>query len=407
MTDADFIVCGAGPAGSTAAKYLAEKEHSVLLLDRGDFPRDKACGGGLCPHVLKFEHVKESLNEYLEGVCTRGMIFSPSMKGSIDHRSESPLFYNIRRKTFDHKLVQFALEKGAELRKAHVKETREDEKKATVVLTDGSELTAKALVGATGPYDPVSRYVRAKHSLPAAWEDNEIGTILVHEFEVGKDFLDDVYGEERTALIHLQTAGLLRGSYGYGWVFSKTNVLNIGYGGFKRDMKRIDIGKTFSDYLDVLRRDGYFPEEIELEEFTGAPLPLDGYVKKTYYNRMLIAGDAAGFVSPISGEGIYFAMDSGRIAAEVLDRAARRNDFSTQALSEYQGLWRRAWGRDLWMLRLFANRLMAWPEAIIRYGQKDEVLKKYLVEIFTGTRSAYKLKFRIAGRVAGNFILRR
>ena len=116
MTDADFIVCGAGPGGSTASQYLAEKGHSVLLLDKDDFPRDKACGGGLCPHILEFDHVKENLDQFLESVCYRGMIFSPSLKHSIDHRSKTPLFYNIRRKVFDHELVKFAQESGAELK---------------------------------------------------------------------------------------------------------------------------------------------------------------------------------------------------------------------------------------------------------------------------------------------------
>jgi len=405
MADSDFIVCGAGPAGSTAAKFLAEKDHHVLLLDKDDFPRDKACGGGLCPHILEFDHVRESIDDYLESHCTRGMIFSPSLKNHIDHKSDSPLFYNIRRKVFDHRLVQFAREAGAEIRKVHVKEVKEDSNGITVSAADGSEFSAKAVIGATGPYDHVGRIIRRQHGLPEAWNDKEIGTILVHEFDVGKGFIDEVYGEERLAIIYLQTAGLLHGGYGFGWIFSKNSVLNIGYGGFKQDMKRVDIRKTFEDYIAILKMAGLAPEEMKVERYSGAPLPLNGAVARTYHNRMLIAGDAAGFVSPISGEGIYYAMDSGRIAAEVLDNASRKNDFSSEALSKYQTKWYRAWGRDLKILRFFAGRLMAWPETLIRYGIKDEVLKKYLVDIFISTESAYKLRAKVAARVVRNRIL--
>lgn len=405
MTDADFIVCGAGPAGATAAHGLAEKGHSVLLFDKDDFPRDKACGGGLCPHIMDFPYVRETMDDYVESLCTRGKIYSPSLQKSIDYKSESPLFYNIRRKRFDHQLVKFAQEKGAELKKTHIRQVAESSDMVTVTTTDGSEYTAHALVGATGPYDPAGKYVRERTNQKSAWGENEIGTILVHEFPVSRSFIDDVYGEERLAIIHLLTAGLLDGGYGYGWVFSKNDVLNIGYGGFKKDMKNVDRREIFRKYLDVLRKDGYFPEDLELDQFKGAPLPLKGSIKTTYYNRMLISGDAAGFVSPITGEGIFFAMDSGRIAADVLHKASTSGNFTAQALSRYQKEWRLAWGRDLTILNLFANRLMAWPEAIIRYGMKDEVLKKYLVDIFISTASAYKLKTKIVTRVIRNFLL--
>ena len=407
MTDADFIVCGAGPAGATAARGLASFGHSVLLLDRDDFPRDKACGGGLCPHVFDFPHVRENLDDVLESVCTRGMIYSPSLKGHIDQRSETPLFYNIRRKRFDHHLVNMAREAGAELKREHVARVTEDGTKVRVTTVAGNELTAKALVGATGPYDPAARYVREHTGQRPLWGEDEIGTILVHEFPVGKGFIDEVYGEERLSIIHLLTAGLLDGGYGYGWVFSKNDVLNIGYGGFKRDMKEVDRRSVFLRYLKVLEQDGYVPEDLPLDRFRGAPLPLKGAIRTTYHNRMLIAGDAAGFISPISGEGIYYAMDSGRMAAETLHRASQSNDYTARGLSGYQKEWNRAWGRDLEILKLFANRLMAWPEAIIRYGMKDEVLRRYLVAIFISSESAYRLKTGIVSRVVRNFLLRR
>ena len=101
-----------------------------------------------------------------------------------------------------------------------------------------------------------------------------------------------------------------------------------------------------------------------------------------------------------------FSVGLGRIAAQVLDRALSSNDLSTKSLSEYQRLWKGAWGKDITILKLFANRLMAWPEALIRYGMKDEVLKRHLVDIFISTKSANALKMKVASRVVRNFLLR-
>ena len=74
-----------------------------MLLDKSKFPKDKACGGGLCEHITEFEHILEKIEEddppnaFLESICMRGKIISPSYEFTTDYLSETPLFYNIRR----------------------------------------------------------------------------------------------------------------------------------------------------------------------------------------------------------------------------------------------------------------------------------------------------------------------
>ena len=98
--DYDVIVVGAGPSGSTVAKFLSEKGVKVLLIDKDKFPRDKPCGGGLCEHITEFDYIRERIeknpSDFLESICIRSKIVSPSAKHTNDYLSKTPLFYNIR-----------------------------------------------------------------------------------------------------------------------------------------------------------------------------------------------------------------------------------------------------------------------------------------------------------------------
>ena len=114
MTRFDVVVEGAGPAGATAAYYLAKQGRSVALVDRAKFPREKACGGGLCVHIEEFDHIVDNWDDFLESKCTRGIVYGPGGL-AVDYTQETPFFYNIRRYTFDNKLVEYAVEAGATL----------------------------------------------------------------------------------------------------------------------------------------------------------------------------------------------------------------------------------------------------------------------------------------------------
>ena len=401
----DVVVVGAGPAGSTAAKFLSEKGVRVLLIDKDKFPRDKPCGGGICEHITEFDHIREKIEKdpsgFLDSICIRGKIVSPSSQHTIDYLSETPLFYNVRRKKFDYELVQFAIDAGAEvLENCKVKEVFTTQEKAVVKLANSREFICKVIVGAGGAYDIVANYLRKKERLREK-QGKDFGMAVVEEFEVGEEFIDRAYGKERTSMINLKHANL----NGYAWVFSKHDILNIGYGGFNDEMKKIDIKKEFKNYLDFLKRNGYLPKWIESKKLKGAPVPFVGNIKKTYTDRIVIVGDAAGFVSPLTGEGIYYAMDSGKIASEVISKALEKEDFSAQSLKSYQNIWRKRWGKDLKALRFFHRMLMKWPEKFVKYGSKDEKLKKIFIALFIGNMNASRMKWKIISRIIMDFFV--
>ncbi|MCK5029905.1 MAG: NAD(P)/FAD-dependent oxidoreductase [Thermoplasmatales archaeon] len=401
----DVVVVGAGPAGSTAAKFLSEKGVKVLLIDKDKFPRDKPCGGGICEHITEFDHIREKIekdpSDFLDSICIRGKIVSPSSQHTTDYLSETPLFYNVRRKKFDYGLVQFAIDAGAEvLENCKVKEVFTTQEKAVVKLANSREFICKVIVGAGGAYDVVTNYLRKKERLREK-QGKDFRMAVVEEFEVGEEFIDRAYGKERTSMINLKHANL----NGYAWVFSKHDILNIGYGGFNDEMKKIDIKKEFKNYLDFLKRNGYLPKWIESKKLKGAPVPFVGNIKKTYTDRIVIVGDAAGFVSPLTGEGIYYAMDSGKIASEVISKALEKEDFSAQSLKSYQNIWRKKWGKDLKALRFFHRMLMKWPEKFVKYGSKDEKLKKIFIALFIGNMNASRMKWKIISRIIMDFFV--
>lgn len=407
MKEYDVIVCGAGPSGSTAAKYLAENGLNVLLLDKSNFPRSKACGGGLCEHISQFKYILEKLtendcdNDLLESICTQGVIFSPTLKFKTEYISDNPLFYNIRREKFDHELVKFAVNAGAKFRElSEVKEISIEPNKGAVKLANGEKISCKVIVGAGGCFDSAAKYLRKKEGLPEDW-GRDLGFSVVEEFDVDEKFIRDKYGIENSSLIHLKHAELS----GYGWVFAKNKLLNIGYIGFKHEIKKIDIKKEFNNYLELLKKTEYLPSHIKSKKLRGAPIPYQGPMQKTYSDRLVIIGDAAGFVSPLTGEGIHYAIDSGKIAAETILKAFEKDDFSAQTLKTYQDKWMENWGKDLLTLNFFQKRLMKWPEAIVKYGSKDEKLKKMFVGLYIGSESASKIKWKIIFRIVRDFFL--
>lgn len=306
-TTYDAIVVGLGPGGSTAATVLAEAGLSVLALDQAHFPRYKPCGGCLS---AKIDRILEPDFHALVERVIHGVSFKLGNGNALHVRSEDPVAYMVMRDRFDHFLVENLKKTGAVVKEG-VRVTAVSENEDEVcVRTAQSTYRGRFLVGADGVTGLVRRELHfGKLPLKAVLMEGEVGTAEM-----------TVHGLEDEALIEFGSI-----AYGYGWIFPKTDHLSIGVGGIGPTAKKVkNTYKTFFDRYDI------FGEGDEKRPY-GYSLPI--WVKKQplMTRRTLLIGDAAGLVDPFIGEGIYYAIRSGQIAAQSIlaNRDPSRPDLSS------------------------------------------------------------------------------
>jgi geranylgeranyl reductase family protein len=289
----DVVVVGAGPAGSATALRLARAGAKVILVDRERFPRDKPCGGGLTGRALR--HAPCAVDPVVEHVVDRFRI-RLRYGLSFTRRHATPLVLMTQRRRLDLHIVEQALAAGADFRDGvRVTEIR-DEGSGIVASLDGRPVRADTLVGADGANGIVAR---------AAGLTSGIVNGVALEANVPYEALDreDI---ENTAIIEL---GVVPG--GYGWVFPKGDHANVGVGGWGRE------GPRLREHLARLtQQHGIDP--AALRDRQGHRLPMRRPGAEPARGRVLLVGDAAGLVDPLSGDGIYEAFVSAELAADAI-----------------------------------------------------------------------------------------
>jgi geranylgeranyl reductase family protein len=296
----DAVVIGAGPAGSTAAFRLARAGARVLLTDRARFPRDKPCGGGLTYRALRLlpfsvaPVVEEEVDVFELGLGYRRRFV---------RRTAEPLVLMTQRRRLDAFLVEQAQEAGAEFR---------DGAKIgfSPLAVDGESIEATTVIGADGVNGATAK---------------ELG-LNDHEHEVALEG-NVPYGpvpRSRYARRAVVEFGVVPG--GYGWVFPKGDHVNVGVGGWFHE------GPRLRAHLGRLCREQRIPEDA-LTDVRGYRLPLRRPGSPAARGRTALVGDAAGLVDPVSGDGIYEALLSAKLAAvAALDIVAgRSSDFAPYA----------------------------------------------------------------------------
>jgi geranylgeranyl reductase family protein len=288
----DAIVVGAGPAGSTCAYRLASAGASVLLLDRARFPRDKPCGGGVTGRAARL--LPFSIDPVVEDAVT-----SVRMRlryGSwFERGGEAPLVLMTQRVRLDAFLVERAVEAGTELRDGVRVESVTAGADGVEATAGGERFAAAALVGADGVNGACARAL-------GLGGNQAVGVAL--EGNVGYDRLGDGY--RGRAVLEL---GVLPG--GYGWVFPKGDHANVGIGGWASEGPRL---RTALRGLCAAHGVG----ADDLEGVRGYRLPLRSPRSTLARGRAAVVGDAAGLVDPISGDGMFEAFLSGKLAAEAV-----------------------------------------------------------------------------------------
>ncbi len=295
----DVIVVGAGPAGSTCAYRLASAGAAVLLLDRARFPRDKPCGGGVTGRAARL--LPFSIVPVVEDTVTA--VRMRLRYGNWFERGDGePLVLMTQRLRLDAYLAERAADAGAELRDGVRVTAVAAGRDGVDVDAGGERLRADAVVGADGVNGICARALElgGNQAVGVALEGN------VPYAKLGE-------GYRGRAVLEL---GVVPG--GYGWVFPKGDHANVGIGGWERE------GPGLREHLRALCAvHGVTPDD--LESVRGYRLPLRSPRSTLARGRAAIVGDAAGLVDPVSGDGMFEAFLSARLASEaVLDLLSGR-----------------------------------------------------------------------------------
>ena len=285
----DAIVVGAGPAGCAAAFDLAVAGQSVVLLDKSDFPRSKACAGGLTAKAVKT--LRYSIEPVVRAAVRRIQLESEGLSTSL--RSREPICVMTVRAEFDEYCLGKTIAAGAAFRKiSAVREIVRSENGVQVTTAD-STYRARFLIGADGASGQVRRLCGEGTWFSAGFALEVQTSMPKGEVDLTFDF----------------------GSVprGYAWVFPKGNHLNVGV-----YSQSCAAGLTRSGLLRyVQERLGVEAADHVTGQYLGMGAEACGvdYVRAGFRDRVLLAGDAGGFADPLTGEGIYGALLSGQAAA--------------------------------------------------------------------------------------------
>ena len=172
--------------------------------------------------------------------------------------------------------------------------------------------------------------------------------------------------------------------------FLQKNRINIGVGCLLSE-KKDNLKEVYHKYITLLNEEGLIPD-LKIGKLKGALIPLKLPLKKTYGDKVILIGDAAGFVNSLSGEGLYYALSSGEIAAKTcMEILKKGHSFSEKNLKLYQKLWVKDFGKELKSILFLRRFTRIWLEGIIKYAHLDEKWKNMIINVILGFRKISKL----------------
>ncbi len=364
----DVAVVGAGPAGSMAALELTRGGLKVMLIEKGEPPRHKTCGGGLLGRTMKL--LPCDIRDVLECECFTAELHHHEPAMHFAASRHCPMVTMVMRDKFDELLTRSAAESGTELLTRTTVNDLTVRPDAVELRTSSGTITARMVVAADGAGSVVARKCglpELRHVIPAL------------ECEVTPDATDF----ERFRHAARFDFGLT--PHGYAWVFPKRDHLSIGVLTTRRGS--CNLNTEYTRYLAQLGLTGALKEERH-----GYMIPVRPRESMFEIPRVFLTGDAAGLVDPVTAEGISAAILSGQLAARAilqspLDEKAARRAYQ-QSLEEFIL-------PELRIARILARVLYDFPRVratlFSRHGQR---LSEYLTRVVMGEASYREAVFR-------------
>jgi geranylgeranyl reductase family protein len=400
--DAEVIVVGAGPAGSTVATYLARSGVDVLLLEKTEFPREKVCGDGLTPRGVKqLIDLGIDTSEEAGWVRSRGLrILTGDLTLELDWpdlTSYPPYGVSRTRHDFDDLLAKLAVKAGARLYERTTVTSAVTNPAGRVVGVEAKVGPERTPVKYYAPLVLACDGVSARLALSVGIQKNEkrpMGVAVRQYYKSPRH--DDPFIEGHLELWDRSDPRDPKLLPGYGWAFPLGDgTVNVGLGmlSTSASFRNTDYRALLRQWLDGTPEEWGYREENAIGKVGGAGLPMGFNRTPHYRDGLLLLGDAGGMVSPFNGEGISAAMESAQIAAEVVVQAlARREGPSRErALEAYPRAVRELMGGYYQLGNVFA-KIIGKPKimhACTKYGLRVD---KLLPLVYKGLSGCYDAK---------------
>jgi geranylgeranyl reductase family protein len=381
----DVIIVGAGPAGAVLAYKLAKNGFKVLVLEKENLPRYKTCGGGLTLKTL--QALPFDVSDTFEVEPDEGEL---AYNGQFLFRTFLPLPFGamVMRSTFDHYLMQKAIEAGAHLRtEIRVTDIKQNVDSA-LVHTEMGNFTTNIVVGADGVNSQVAGAV-------GLLMKRRTGIAIEAEIHVPD------YIIRRSGQAALFDFGAIKN--GYGWIFPKQDHLSVGL--FQASCRKVPMLKQMLSHFINQQQ---ILENCTILHLEGHRIPLGGDEVVLHKERVLLIGDAANLADPWMGEGIYYAVQSATIAADVIRKTLEKAEETN--LRPYTAQINSKIIPHFLHANRLANIVYRFPYLCSRLLQHSSLVQKFAFGTIRGTHTFHQLErelVRQSPRILTEAILKR
>ena len=355
----DCIIIGAGPAGSTAAYNLAKQGRSVLVLDKGSFPRYKPCGGGVSPAIADwFDFDFTPVIKTTVSSVKYTWKFGDPVEISLE--DVTPMWM-VQRDEFDNFLIQKAIAQGAEFKDSTEVTGINLQEQQWQVSTEQGVFTSSYIIAADGANGPTASWLGFEASQKVVAASLEVATEV---------------SEKRQNLAYFDFGSLKNG---FMWSFPKKDSYSFS-GAFVRDHK----GKSPELKKQLTNFAGKFGIDLENSQYAESTLNLWQADSPLHCDRALVVGEAGGIVDPLIGEGIRPAIFTGMKAAVAVSAAL---DGDNSALANYSEVIKTEWGSNLAKAQTVAGMFFRFPKIAYKLGVKTPAAGQMMGKILCGELS--------------------